>query len=166
MNAVGSGGRAVGRWHVRTLLASGGGLGFVPFMPGTAASAAALAVGLSVRALGSVGEIIIAGLCLASTALGFTLTRWAETEGGSADPRWFVLDEAAGMWLAMLWATPGGTVGALTAFGLFRLLDIAKPPPVKQAERLGGPAGIMFDDLVAGALANILVRLMWLWVGR
>jgi phosphatidylglycerophosphatase A len=165
MNAAGSGGRTVGRWQVRTLLASVGGLGFVPLLPGTAASAAALAVGLAVRALGSPGEIIIGGLCLASTALGFALTRWAETEGGSSDPRWFVLDEAAGMWLAM-WATPGGTVGALAAFGLFRLLDIAKPPPVKQAERLGGPAGIMFDDLVAGAMTNILVRLIWLWVGR
>jgi phosphatidylglycerophosphatase A len=165
MKAVDPGGGGPNRWRPRTLLASVGGLGFVPVLPGTAASAAALAVGLALRATGSLGEIILGGFCLASTALGFTLTRWAETEAGRSDPRWFVLDEAAGMWLAM-WAVPGGTTGALVAFGLFRLLDIAKPPPVKQAERVGGPAGIMFDDLVAGALANILVRLVWLWVGR
>jgi phosphatidylglycerophosphatase A len=165
MNAGGSGGPALNRRRPRTLLASVGGLGFVPLLPGTAASAAALTVGLALRGAGSLGEIIIAGLCLASTAVGFALTRWAESEEGSSDPRWFVLDEAAGMWLAM-WAVPGGITGALVAFGLFRLLDIAKPPPIKQAERVGGPAGIMIDDLVAGALANILVRLIWLWVGR
>jgi phosphatidylglycerophosphatase A len=147
------------------LLASVGGLGFVPLAPGTAASAAAFAVGLAVRSAGSVGEIALAGLSLAAAALGFTLARWAEAEGGVPDPRWFVLDEVAGMWLAM-WAAPGGLAGALAAFGLFRLLDVAKPPPVKQAEALWGSAGIMLDDLVAGAMANVLVRAAWLWVGR
>lgn len=165
MNAAGPGGSTVNRRQLRALLASAGGLGFVPLLPGTAASAAALAVGVALLPLGGVGQITIAGLCLAVTALGFTLAGWAESDGRGSDPRWFVLDEVAGMWLAM-WAVPGQLVGALAAFGLFRLLDIAKPPPVKQAEALWGPAGIMLDDLVAGAMANGLVRLIWLWVGR
>ncbi len=35
----------------------------------------------------------------------------------------------------------------------FRGCDIAKPPPIRQAERLPGGWGMMADDVLAGALA-------------
>ena len=40
---------------------------------------------------------------------------------------------------------------------MFRLFDIWKPGPVGAAERLHGAAGVMADDLVAGAVAALLV---------
>ena len=107
---------------------------------------------------------VLAGLIALSVVVGFALTGWAERVAKEKDPTWFVLDETAGMWVAM-WALPGGWHAALAAFALFRLLDIAKPPPVKQAERLLGAAGIMLDDLAAGVLANVVVRLAWLVAG-
>jgi len=130
-------------------------------MPGTAASAAALVGGLAVVVWVPQGQLILAGLIVLSTGVGFALAGWAEREAGGKDPRWFVLDEVAGMWVAM-WAVPGSWVGGVVAFGLFRLLDIAKPPPIRQAERLLGPGGVMLDDLMAGVLANLLCRLAWL----
>ena len=65
------------------------------------------------------------------------------------DPGWVVIDEAAGTFLATLGL---GLAGALVAFVVFRTADIAKKlfPGVVEAERIGGPTGIMADDLVAG----------------
>ncbi|MEO9190563.1 MAG: phosphatidylglycerophosphatase A, partial [Acetobacteraceae bacterium] len=48
-------------------------------------------------------------------------------------------------------------LGLLAALAVFRLLDIAKPGPIGWADRQGGAAGVMEDDLIAGALgAGIL----------
>ena len=46
------------------------------------------------------------------------------------------------------------------AFVAFRVFDIAKPPPVRQAERLHGGVGIMADDVVAGLFAIVVVWLV------
>jgi phosphatidylglycerophosphatase A len=37
-------------------------------------------------------------------------------------------------------------------------MDILKPPPARQFERLPSGWGIMLDDLMAGVYANLLVR--------
>ena len=50
------------------------------------------------------------------------------------------------------------TCWPLIAFGLFRLFDIAKPGPVAWAEHVPGVAGVMLDDIVAGALVVILMH--------
>jgi phosphatidylglycerophosphatase A len=41
----------------------------------------------------------------------------------------------------------------VTGFVAFRVLDVWKPAPARRAERLRGGAGVMLDDIVAGALA-------------
>jgi phosphatidylglycerophosphatase A len=66
------------------------------------------------------------------------------------DAGWIVVDEAAGVFVAVLGVT--FTPAALVAFVVFRLADIFKNwfPGVSAAERLPGPTGIMSDDLVAG----------------
>ena len=43
-------------------------------------------------------------------------------------------------------------VGLLAAFFIFRLLDVAKPGPIGWADRQSGAAGIMADDVIAGAI--------------
>ena len=49
----------------------------------------------------------------------------------------------------------------LVAFGLFRLFDIWKPPPIKYFERqLKGGFGVMFDDLVAAAYAYAVILVL------
>ena len=80
--------------------------------------------------------------------------RW---ESGVKDPGEVVIDEVAGMWIALL---PAGLIWwqILLAAMLFRLFDILKPGPVGWADkRLPGGLGIMADDLIAGALAALVL---------
>ncbi len=74
------------------------------------------------------------------------------------DPPSVVVDEFCGMWLALVGTNPSFLVAAI-AFAAFRFLDIVKPPPVRQAERLAGGVGIMADDLVAGGIVRVALRL-------
>ena len=69
------------------------------------------------------------------------------------DPGWVVIDEFAGQWIAMLTLVRLTPLGLLAAFLIFRLLDITKPGPIGWADRQEGPAGIMADDIIAGAIA-------------
>jgi phosphatidylglycerophosphatase A len=46
----------------------------------------------------------------------------------------------------------------VTGFVAFRVFDIWKPGPVRWAERrFSGGAGVMLDDVVAGAFAALLL---------
>jgi phosphatidylglycerophosphatase A len=51
---------------------------------------------------------------------------------------------------------PAGGAGAAVAFALFRILDIAKPPPVSWCEAVPGGPGVMLDDVIAGVLAALM----------
>ena len=67
-----------------------------------------------------------------------------------------MIDEVAGMMLSVL-VLPR-TVGILlVAFFCFRVLDIVKPFPARQAQSLPGGLGVMVDDLIAGAYTLLLV---------
>ncbi|HEY5889087.1 MAG TPA: phosphatidylglycerophosphatase A [Acidimicrobiia bacterium] len=70
--------------------------------------------------------------------------------GSEGDAGWIVIDEAAGMFLAVIGLSWGP---ALVAFFVFRLADIYKKrfPGVARAEDLSGAVGVVADDLIAGA---------------
>ena len=88
----------------------------------------------------------------------------ARIYGTHDDPR-IVIDEVAGYWIAV--AFMERTIFSLTsAFILFRILDTLKPWPIKRLETsLPGGMGIVFDDVLAGAEANLLTRILVLWQG-
>ena len=67
-----------------------------------------------------------------------------------------VIDEVAGMWISQFGLDPSLALGA---FFVFRILDVLKPFPIRQAESLPGGLGIMADDLLAGIATNLLLRL-------
>ena len=127
------------------------GSGLAPVAPGTVGSLAALPPGLALLWI-SPGALA-AGAVLV-TAIGL----WAvHAARAGDDPGWVVIYEVAGQWIALL-ALPAPTaLGALAAFAAFRLFDITKPGPVGWAERLPGAVGVMADDVLAGALAALLV---------
>ena len=52
---------------------------------------------------------------------------------------------------------------ALLALALFRLFDITKPPPARNLEALHGGAGIMLDDIAAGAYAALVLLVVQYW---
>jgi phosphatidylglycerophosphatase A len=139
------------------LVASGFGTGFSPAAPGTAGSALALLLGW--------GLLLLPGAALSLAILAATLAGlWAigaAREEEEDDPGWIVIDEVAGQWVALLGLARPSPAGLLAAFALFRLLDIVKPGPVRWADRQPGAAGIMADDLIAGAFAAGI-----LWAAR
>ena len=79
------------------------------------------------------------------------------------DPRFVVVDEVVGQWLALAGAralnSKANWIAWLAAFLLFRLFDIWKPVPVRQLESLPGGAGIVADDLMAGLYAALVLFL-------
>ena len=80
-----------------------------------------------------------------------------------SDPSRVVVDEVVGMLVTYLFLPLNGTV-IWAGFFLFRLFDIVKPPPARQAEQLPGGWGIMADDIFAGIYANLSLRLMILLI--
>ena len=77
----------------------------------------------------------------------------------SEDPSEIVIDEVAGLLLALFLVPPSGW-RLLGGFFLFRMFDILKPFPIGRFERLRGGFGIVSDDLVAGLYANVCLRLI------
>jgi phosphatidylglycerophosphatase A len=145
---------------VALALATGLGAGFVPLAPGSAG--AALALPIFVLLSHTVGGLVVAGGVL------FALGTWAADEAGRSfgreDDGRIVIDEVAGQLIALsplLWLPPAERTnlgGLVTGFVAFRCFDIAKPGPVGWAERrFTGGLGVMADDLVAGALAALVV---------
>jgi phosphatidylglycerophosphatase A len=105
--------------------------------------------------------IAIAGTILFSV-LNVQLAPWAIAEFGDKDPGRFVLDEAAGICLTILFlpARSGWSVGITlaAAFLAFRVFDITKPPPCKRLEHLPEGWGILCDDLMAAVYANLVCQ--------
>jgi phosphatidylglycerophosphatase A len=146
--------------RLATLISTFGGVGFFPVAPGTAGSAAALAVFAIVRFTGSpVTELAVIVLI---TALGVWSATVTERHLGVEDPGPVVIDEVAGMLLTLA-LVPVGWSGVAVGFVLFRLFDIVKPFPCSSAERLPGGWGIMADDVVAGLYGQIALRLILWW---
>ena len=53
------------------------------------------------------------------------------------------------------------TIGnLLCGFVLFRLFDVWKPFPLNKLENLHGGLGITLDDVGAGIVANLILRLI------
>ncbi len=75
------------------------------------------------------------------------------------DPSIIVIDEIVGMWISVF-AIPPSFLSVGIAFVVFRVLDIVKPYPARQAEKYGSGWGIMLDDVVAGVYANIITRVV------
>lgn len=93
--------------------------------------------------------------------------RWAEGHFGRKDPSYCTIDEWAGQALALI-ALPAANPcwSALLAFFSFRILDIVKFPPARQAEKLPAGWGILTDDLVSGIYANVLCQVVLRWIVR
>lgn len=135
--------------RIVTLLASGLGLGFVPFAPGTFGTL----LGMVLAFLFPDNKIMIGAVAV----LGIWIANEAEVIFQQHDSPKIVIDEAAGYLLASY-----GWSGyyLLVAFVLFRFFDIVKPFPVKQLQNLPGGLGIMADDLVAGIFSNIVLYIV------
>jgi phosphatidylglycerophosphatase A len=155
------------------LIATVGGLGERLPAPGTTAGSLPAALLWSVLALllRKPWQLaaVTAVLAVAAIAVGVWAAGVEETRRGGNDPGPVVIDEVAGQWLCFLVALPLAALGSVRdvvvfaggGFLLFRIFDVVKPWPVRPLERLPGGAGIVADDLAAGAIAGIVLALGW-----
>jgi phosphatidylglycerophosphatase A len=137
-------------------LATAAGAGYFPIAPGTIGSA----IGIGVYALVRDWSLVSQGVVIGVLALSGTWAAGvAEAHFGRSDPGQVIIDEVVGQ-LVTLFATGAHLPMAVVGFLIFRVLDIVKPWPARQFERLPGGVGIMADDVMAGAYGNLVLRLM------
>ena len=76
------------------------------------------------------------------------------------DPGCIVIDEIAGMMVA-LFGLPFNPITVVIGFIIFRILDILKPFPIRNLDkRIPGGLGVVADDVAAGIMANLLLRII------
>jgi len=81
------------------------------------------------------------------------------------DPKQCTIDEFVGMWISLI-ALPK-TIGiAITAFFIWRILDIIKPPPARKLEKINGGFGIMIDDVVSAIYTLLIMHVVVYLVGK
>ena len=143
--------------HPARLIAFGFGSGLSPQAPGTMGTLAtfplfwALQPHLSHAVLLAVGALAF--------LVGIAACSRTGRELGVEDHPGLVVDEMAAFWLVLCLLPPGRGWEA-AAFLLFRLLDIFKPPPIRQVERaVRGGLGVMLDDLLAAFGTLLLLAL-------
>ncbi len=127
------------------------GIGFIPVVPATWASAAAAA---AAWLLGGISIYWVIGLSL----VGLWACKGSRDIFRSADPKQFVMDETCGMLLSLMWL-PLDLKYYCAAFVLFRVLDIVKPYPISKIQQSKHATSIMWDDLAAGLATNLILQI-------
>lgn len=139
--------------RIVVFIGTGGYCGYSPLVPGTVGSLVGLVIYLPLMTSSQgIRWLVVAVLF----SIGVLAGNRIEDLWRIKDPKPVVIDEIVGMWLALLFV-PHQFLFFIGAFVLFRLFDIVKPFPARQAESLPGGWGIMLDDVIAGAYAGILL---------
>jgi len=142
------------------LIATWFGCGYSPIAPGTAGSLAALAIAIALHlwlGWGRGAFLILAALLLIPGIWSADVVAKLE---GREDPGLVVVDEVIGQWITLAGASTLNWKSWLFAFAFFRILDIWKPPPARQFERLPGGVGIVADDVMAGLYGALAIFLL------
>lgn len=143
------------------LLAFGFGSGAASRAPGTWGSVAAIPFWLLICWLPAWGYWAVVALAF---VVGIWLCGRTADDLKVHDHGGIVWDEFVGMWIA-LGLIPQSLTGVLLGFLLFRFFDVLKPWPINWFDRrLPGGLGIMFDDVIAGAMALGVLALVDAWL--
>lgn len=145
-------------------LASGGFVSYIPakitgFKKFTGSGMAGTLLALALVPFLPEGETAFALFCLAFLPFSVWVADRASRSFATHDDPRIVIDEIIGYWIAILFLerTP---FNLAAAFIFFRALDTLKPWPIKKLETsVRGGFGIIIDDVLAGAEANLLARL-------
>jgi len=100
---------------------------------------------------------------LVAAILGIYLCGYASRKLGVHDHKGIVWDEFVGLWVAMI-AIPITWQSVVVGFIAFRFFDMLKPWPISWVDRkVHGGFGIMVDDVIAGAAAWFVLKLLFLY---
>ncbi len=133
------------------------GCGYSRIAPGTCGSLGALVPAILLARAGWRPLYFAALAIVALPAAVWSAHRTAQRLG-KKDPSLVVIDEVVGQWIALAGAASLAHWPVwVAAFALFRVMDIWKPAPVRQLERLPGGYGIVADDVMAGIYAALVL---------
>jgi len=93
------------------------------------------------------------------TFIGVIAAGRAEEMMGEIDPPQVVIDEIVGFLVAMAFL-PKSLGLIIIGLIIFRFLDIVKVYPINKLQIVAGGLGIMLDDLYAGIVTNLILRLI------
>lgn len=129
-------------------------IGYFPFAPATVASAFAMAFLWIFKP----SNTVVLSILILSFILGTIASHKFEKQVKKKDPSSVVIDEFVGYLTAVVFLHQNWKV-LIAGFFLFRFFDIVKPPPIRLIGRkLSGGIAIMMDDIIAGIITNLLLR--------
>lgn len=139
--------------QIEKILGSGFYTGYFHKASGTVASALAYLLFLIP---GFENPTILMFIISVSIVIGVRIADKFEVVYGK-DPSQFTLDEFIGSWISLLFI-PKKIWILLTAFIIWRLLDIFKPFPARKLESIKGGWGVILDDVVSGIYTFIIIQ--------
>jgi phosphatidylglycerophosphatase A len=145
---------------IEKLLGSGFYTGYIPFISGTFGSLAALII---YYIPGFENPLILIPFIIIFSFYGIYVGNKFESVYGK-DPSECTIDEVVGMWISLLFL-PKILLISLLTFLIWRILDIIKPFPARNFEKLKGGIGIMLDDITSGIYSLIIVHLILIIFG-
>ena len=143
------------------LAATWGGVGYLPGMPGTWGTLAALPLWWLLAQLGPWGYALAVAVLL---GLALWAAGPAQDYLGRTDHPAIVVDEVVGL-LITLAGAPVTWQYAAAGFIIFRVLDILKPFPIRWFGRGTGGLAVVADDVAAGVLGRLALQLMIVFGG-
>jgi len=175
-------------FHPAALISTCFGIGKSPVAPGTMGSIFAVILVVIIAFLPRLGVFdknlllpFFAVVTIVTIIKGFWACGVYEKRSGKKDPSEIVIDEVAGIFVAVLFAAliyafllwfdemkfsrllALSHYYLLTLFLLFRLFDIWKPWIIGRIQNeMKGAAGVMMDDIVAGVFAALVFHAMFL----
>jgi phosphatidylglycerophosphatase A len=140
-------------------LATGFGVGYAPVAPGMAGSLVGVGVWWGLN------QVHNPWLRWTLLVVAIVFAVWCAGEAAEImhhpDPSSVVIDEIVAIPLVMIGL---GTLWwhVVVAFVMFRVFDLWKPSPVREAEHFSGGIGIVLDDLLAAAYACVATHgIVW-----
>ncbi len=142
-------------------IAKGCNVGNVPVMPGTFGTLVGIPICFLLSFLNTPSGVpFFALFAIALTLFAVWIAEEAVNILNVKAPVCIVIDEIAGFTVTMI-GVGFSLTSVILAFLIFRFFDILKPFPVKfLEEKIPGGAGVVLDDIAAGIMANLVLRLV------
>ncbi len=148
-------------------IATAGGAGLVPRVPGTIGSLVGVLIYLLTHGYGF--RNIYLGLLIILIPVSVWAAAHVEGIYGKDASR-IAIDEVVGQMIALGFVVRSGTTALLMAailgFLLFRFFDILKPFPIRRLEGLPRGVGVVADDVGAGLYAFLTLVVLESLAGR
>ncbi len=136
-------------------IATLGPIGYLP-APGTMGTIAALPLAYGISCMPVSWQLVVIMILF---GVSYFVIGGALQYFKNFDPSQIILDEVLGTLVTFCGISYNPCIGLL-GFVLFRLLDIFKPFGIHHLEKIPGSFGILIDDVAAGLLAHLILRLL------